>query len=92
MRPRAGGDAQNCWPPLFCPLGYCPRFGATGLAGAAGITGADIGAGFAGGTAPDGAAGALGADGSVGLAGKTALCVTVLPDPKMLPVKRRVEA
>ena len=64
-------------------LGYGPGFGATGLAwlaGAAGITGAVIGAGFAG------------TIGTVALDGTTTLRLTPPPDPKILPVKRRVEA
>ena len=64
-------------------LGYGPGFGATGLAwlaGAAGITGAVIGAGFAG------------TIGTLALGGTTTLRLTPPPDPKILPVKRRVEA
>jgi hypothetical protein len=67
-------------------LAYGPGFGASGLAwlaGAAGAAGADIGTGPLG-------AGPAGANGTIGVAGTT-LRLTV-PDPKILPVKRRVEA
>ena len=60
---------------------YGRGFGAAGLAG------------FAGAGAPNGA-GAAGADGIAGAAGTTTFLFTVppLPEPKILPVKRRVEA
>jgi hypothetical protein len=68
---------------LFPQRPYGPDFGTIGLAwfaGAGGITGAVIGAGFAGGS------------GITGLVGATTLRLTARPDPKILPVKRRVEA
>ena len=41
---------------------------------------------------PTGAAGAAGIIGTIGLGGTTTLRFTPPPDPKILPVKRRVEA
>jgi hypothetical protein len=80
-RSRAASKSRNYHAPSR--VAYGPGFGATGLAwlaGAAGITGAVIGAGFAG------------TIGTVDLGGTTTLRLTPPPDPKILPVKRRVEA